>query len=121
LRLPLVSFQCESGYASLAFFAAIYAIDARARRRIAQHSLDESVDGLIVALDVDLDCARCKIAHRSRDWEVRCMTRDGIPKADSLHATVQLENDAPYALTSARAVLAARNNMPLSPEYPISV
>jgi hypothetical protein len=52
---------------------------------------------------------------------MRCMTRDGVPKADSLHATVQLENDAPYALTSARAVLAARNSIPLSPEYPISV
>ena len=57
-----------------------------------------------------------KITHRPRDRKSRSKTHDRIAKTDSLHATVQLENDAPYALTSARAPFAARNSIPLSPE-----
>lgn len=97
-------------------FAALDAIDMRAARRIAQDRVDEIVYGIVIALDVDFDRARRQITHRSGDRKSRGETNDGITKADSLDATVQLENDARYALTSARAPFAARKSIPLSPE-----
>jgi len=88
----------------------------RAGRRIAQNRVDEIADGIIIALDVDLNRAGRYVTHRPRDRESRCKPYDSITEADALHATVQLEDDAPYAFTSARAPFAARSNIPLSPE-----
>lgn len=97
-------------------FATLNTLDVRTAGWISQNRFDEIADGIVVALDIDLERARRQIANRPRDRESRGKTRDRIAKAYALHAPVQLEDDAPYALTSARAPFAARINMPLSPE-----
>jgi hypothetical protein len=87
----------------------------RARRRIAQDGVDELFYRFVITLDVNLDGSRREITNRARDREMRCVPRNRIPESNSLHAAVQLEDDAPYALTSAREPFAARSSIPVSP------
>jgi len=96
--------------------AALDALDVRAAGRIAQDRIDKIIHRVVIAFNVDFKRTGGQITHRPRDWKARGEASDGITKADSLHASMQLENDARYALTSARAPFAARKSIPLSPE-----
>ena len=88
----------------------------RAAGWIVENRIDEVADDPIVALDVDLDRAGLQISHGPGNRKACRKARNRITKTDPLHAAVQLEDDAPYALTSARAPFAARISIPLSPE-----
>lgn len=90
-------------------------LDVRAARRISQHRVDEARNLALVAFDVDFQRAVIGVPHRALHGKTRRDLHDAIAKPNALHPAVQLDDDALYAFTSARAAFAALASMPLSP------